>query len=127
MELPENLKYTDSHEWVLDNQDGTVSVGITFHAQKLLGDVVFLDAAEVGSTVKAGDTVTVIESVKAASDIYAPLDGEIVAANGELDGSPELVNEDPYGSWIFRLRPSDPAQMAQLLDAAGYARSVGEE
>ncbi|MBL8470607.1 MAG: glycine cleavage system protein GcvH [Rhodocyclaceae bacterium] len=127
MELPQNLKYTESHEWVKNDDNDTLSVGITFHAQKLLGDVVFLELPEVGRKVSAGESIAIIESVKAASDIYAPVDGEVVETNAELVDAPEEVNNDPYGSWMFRLRPADAKQLDSLLDAAGYAKSAGIE
>jgi glycine cleavage system H protein len=119
---PDNLKYTDSHEWVKPEADGTFSVGITFHAQDMLGDVVFVQNPEPGRKVKKGDECGVVESVKAAADIYAPLSGEIVAANGELTDSPEKVNEDPYGAWMFRIKLDNAAELAGLLDAAAYQK-----
>lgn len=120
MTTPQNLMYTKTHEWVRREADGTVSVGITFHAQDQLGDVVFLQVPEVGRKVKQGEECAVIESVKAASDIYAPVSGEIVAANAELAEAPQKVNQDPYGAWMFRIRPSDAAEFDRLLDAAAY-------
>lgn len=120
MTTPDNLKYTTSHEWVRQEVDGTVTVGITFHAQDLLGDVVFVDSPAPGRKVKQGEECGVIESVKAAADIYAPLSGEIVAANGELADAPEKINQDPYAAWMFRIRPDNPAELAGLLDAAAY-------
>jgi glycine cleavage system H protein len=120
MTTPDNLKYTKSHEWVRQEADGTVTVGITFHAQDLLGDVVFVDSPAPGRKVKQGEECGVIESVKAAADIYAPLSGEIVAANGELADAPEKINQDPYAAWMFRIRPDNPAELAGLLDAAAY-------
>ncbi|WP_456405413.1 glycine cleavage system protein GcvH [Thiolapillus sp.] len=118
---PEELKYTKSHEWVRDEGDGTVSIGITDHAQELLGDLVFVELPEIGAQLSAGDECAVVESVKAASDIYSPLDGEVVAANETLADTPEAINEDPYANWIFKLKPSNPAQLDELLDAAAYA------
>lgn len=120
MTTPDNLKYTKSHEWVKQEADGTVTVGITFHAQDLLGDVVFVDSPAPGRKVKQGEECGVIESVKAAADIYAPLSGEIVAANGELADAPEKINQDPYAAWMFRIKPDNPAELAGLLDAAAY-------
>jgi glycine cleavage system H protein len=117
---PENLKYTDSHEWVKQEADGTVSVGITFHAQDMLGDVVFVENPAPGRKVKKGEECGVIESVKAAADIYAPLSGEVVAANDELADAPEKINKDPYSAWMFRLKLDDPGELAALLDAAAY-------
>lgn len=120
MTTPGNLKYTKSHEWVRPESDGTVSIGITFHAQEQLGDVVFVEPPAVGRKLRQGEECGVIESVKAAADIYAPLSGEVVAANGELADAPEKINRDAYAAWMFRLRPDDPAQLAGLLDAAAY-------
>jgi glycine cleavage system H protein len=122
MNDPESLKYTDSHEWIRQESDGTVSVGITNHAQQQLGDVVFVESPQVGRTVTKGEECGVIESVKAAADIYAPLTGEIVAVNSELSDAPEKVNQDPYSAWMFRLRPSDAGELATLLDAAAYEK-----
>ncbi|MDB5924445.1 MAG: glycine cleavage system H-protein [Betaproteobacteria bacterium] len=124
---PDNLKYTDSHEWVKTEADGTCSVGITFHAQDMLGDVVFVENPVVGRKVKKGEECGVIESVKAAADIYAPLSGEIVATNGELAESPEKINEDPYSAWMFRIRPEDPRELAGLLDAGAYDKVAAAE
>ena len=122
MTTPDNRKYTDSHEWVKQEPDGTVTVGITFHAQDMLGDVVFVENPAPGRKVKKGEECGVIESVKAAADIYAPVSGEIVAANGELTDAPEKINEDPYAAWMFRLRPDDPAEVASLIDASAYQK-----
>ena len=119
---PENLKYTDSHEWIREEADGLVTVGITFHAQDMLGDVVFVENPKPGRKVAKGEECGVIESVKAAADIYAPLSGEIVAANEELADTPEKVNQEPYDAWLFRLKPSQPAELAALLDAAAYRK-----
>jgi glycine cleavage system H protein len=120
MTTPTDLKYTDQHEWLRAEADGTYTVGITDHAQDALGDVVFVQNPAAGRKVKKGEEVGVIESVKAAADIYAPLSGEIVATNEALDDAPELLNEDPYAAWMFRLRPDDPAEVATLIDAATY-------
>lgn len=122
MKTPDNLKYTDSHEWVRQEADGTVTVGITDHAQGQLGDVVFVDNPKPGRTVAKGEECGVIESVKAAADIYAPLSGEIVAANEELADQPEKINADPYGAWMFRIKPSDASELTGLLDAAAYEK-----
>jgi glycine cleavage system H protein len=122
MNNPGNLKYTDSHEWVRQESDGTVTVGITDHAQQQLGDVVFVESPQTGRAVKKGEECGVIESVKAAADIYAPLSGEIVAVNSELSDAPEKINQDPYSAWMFRLRPSDAGEIAKLLDAAAYQK-----
>lgn len=125
--VPNELKYRESHEWVRKEADGTWTVGITEHAQELLGDMVFIDLPEVGSSFAAGDDCAVAESVKAASDIYAPLSGEIVAVNEALEASPELVNSEPYASgWLFRLQASDESELDQLLDADAYLASIDE-
>jgi len=124
---PDNLKYTKSHEWVRDEGDGTVSIGITDHAQELLGDLVFVELPEVGTQLAAGDECAVVESVKAASDVYSPLDGEVTEANEALADSPEAINEAPYDNWIFRLRLSNPAQLDELLDAETYAALAEED
>ncbi|WP_038903322.1 glycine cleavage system protein GcvH [Dickeya zeae] len=126
--VPAELKYSSSHEWVMAEGNGVYSVGITEHAQELLGDMVFIDLPEVGSTVNAGDDCAVAESVKAASDIYAPISGEIVEINEELEGAPELVNSAPYAEgWLFRIKASDEAELNELLDAAGYQALLEEE
>ena len=122
MATPDNLKYTDTHEWIREEADGTVSVGITFHAQEMLGDVVFVESPAPGRQVRKGEECGVIESVKAAADIYAPLSGEIVAANAELGDAPEKINQDPYSAWMFRLKPSDRNELDALLDAAAYEK-----
>ncbi len=127
MTTPDNLKYTGSHEWVKQEADGTLAVGITFHAQDMLGDVVFVENPAVGRKVKQGEECGVIESVKAAADIYAPLSGEIVAANGELADAPEKINQDPYATWMFRIKPDNTAELAGLLDAAAYQKIADAE
>ncbi len=120
-QVPAELRYTQSHEWVRDNGDGTVTVGITDHAQEALGDIVFVETPEPGRQVAAGEACAVVESVKAASDIYAPLPGEVLAANGALADAPETINAGAYGDgWIFTLKPADPAALSALLDAAAY-------
>ncbi|ARJ42515.1 glycine cleavage system protein H [Pantoea alhagi] len=125
--VPNELKYRESHEWVRKEADGTYTVGITEHAQELLGDMVFIDLPEVGSSFAAGDDCAVAESVKAASDIYAPLSGEVVAVNDALETSPELVNSEPYASgWLFRLKASDESELEQLMDAEAYLASIDE-
>lgn len=125
---PKELMYTREHEWLRDEGNGEYTVGITEHAQETLGDMVFVDLPEVGSVVSAGDDVAVVESVKAASDIYAPLSGEIIAVNSELSDSPELVNEQPYQEgWIFRIKASDTAELADLIDAEGYSSMIEAE
>ena len=124
MNLPADLRYTASHEWVRSEADGTVTVGITDHAQAALGDLVFLELPKAGRTVKAGEAVAVVESVKAASDVYAPVAGEVVAGNDAITGTPEAVNQDAYAAWLFRIRPSDPAAAARLLDAKAYQATI---
>lgn len=125
--IPADLKYLDSHEWVRVESDGTVTVGISDHAQAALGDLVFVEVPEVGKTFSKGAAAAVVESVKAASDVYSPLSGEVLAANAELGGSPELVNSDPYGKgWLFKLKPSNSGELAQLLDAKAYEKVVAE-
>jgi glycine cleavage system H protein len=125
MNVPEHLHYTSDHEWILLEGD-VATVGITDHAQEELTDVVFVELPAVGKRVDAGDPTAVVESVKAASDIYAPLGGEIVAGNPEVEGDPSLVNSDPYGSgWIFKLKVADLATVGTLMDAAGYKALIG--
>ena len=124
MKLPKDLRYTESHEWVRRESDGTVSVGITDHAQEQLGDIVFVEAPTAGRRVSAGEAIGVVESVKAASDIYAPIAGEIVAANEELAAAPEKVNEDAFAAWMFRIKPANAADVDQLLDAAAYEKAA---
>ncbi|HVE50498.1 MAG TPA: glycine cleavage system protein GcvH [Casimicrobiaceae bacterium] len=126
MKLPTDLKYTESHEWLRRESDGTLTIGITDHAQAALGDLVFLELPKAGRMVNAGEAVAVVESVKAASDVYAPLAGEIVAANPDLNGAPEKVNEDAFGAWLFKLKPSDAKAFDALLDAEAYRASVGD-
>lgn len=125
MSIPADLKYTESHEWVRTEADGTLTVGITDHAQEALGDIVFLELPEAGKTVSAGDGVAVVESVKAASDIYAPVSGEIVESNTSLVDTPDQVNGAPYASWLFRIKPAAGATTDKLLDAAGYEKAIG--
>lgn len=120
------LRFTPEHEWLRLEATGELTVGITSYAQQALGDVVFVELAEVGKVFAAGDAAGVVESVKAASDIYAPVAGEVIAVNEELADSPELLNEEPYASWIFKLKPSNPADLDKLLDAAGYKAAIGE-
>ncbi len=126
--IPSELKYAPSHEWVRNDGNGTYTVGISEHAQELLGDMVFVELPEVGDVVDAGEDCAVAESVKAASDIYAPISGEIVAINEELEDSPETVNNDAYGDgWLFRIKASDESEVDNLLDAEGYAHTIDEE
>ena len=127
MSNPGNLKYTDSHEWVKTEADGTITVGITQHAQELLGDMVFVEAPAAGRKLKAREECAVVESVKAAADVYAPVSGEVVAANSALDSSPENINSDPYGAWIFKMRPDHAADVSALMDATAYQAHVDSE
>lgn len=124
--IPAELKYAKTHEWARLEADGTVTVGITDHAQYLLGDLVFIELPEPGRQVSAGKEVAVVESVKAASDIYAPLSGTISAANTEATDMPERVNNDAYGTWLFKITPDNAADLDGLLDAAGYQQEIGE-
>lgn len=124
--IPADLKYAKTHEWSRLEGDGTVTVGITDHAQYLLGDLVFIELPEVGRQVTAGKEVAVVESVKAASDIYAPLAGTISAVNQDVANSPESVNNDAYAAWLFKITPNSSADLDQLLDAAGYQQEIGE-
>lgn len=119
--IPEGLRYTQSHEWIRDEGDGVVTVGITDFAQSQLGDIVFVEVPQTATDVAAGEVVGVVESVKAASDLYSPVSGTVEASNGELETGPERVNEDPYAAWFVRVRLSDPAQLHDLLSAAAYA------
>ena len=125
-DIPAELRFADSHEWARLEADGSVTVGISDHAQEALGDVVFVELTEVGMVFAAGDTAGVVESVKAASDIYSPISGEVIAVNEDLSDSPESLNSDPYGAWIFKLKPANPAELDKLLDAAGYKALIGE-
>ena len=125
MNPPSNLKYTASHEWIRHEDDGSVSIGITDFAQTALGDVVFLELPEIGRKVNAGDACAVIESVKAASDIYAPLTGEITAVNEAAKSTPESINTDAYVIWLFRLKPIDIADLDNLMSAEEYAKTMG--
>ncbi|MBB1268632.1 glycine cleavage system protein GcvH [Shewanella sp. SR44-3] len=125
--IPTELKFASSHEWVRKEDDGSYTVGITEHAQELLGDMVFVELPEVGDSVSAGEECAVAESVKAASDIYSPISGEVVAVNSALEDSPELVNSDAYGDgWFFRVMPSDESELDALLDAEGYQEVIDE-
>ncbi|MCI3910671.1 glycine cleavage system protein GcvH [Pseudomonas viridiflava] len=125
--IPAELRFAESHEWARLEADGTVTVGISDHAQEALGDVVFVELPEIGKTFAAGDAAGVVESVKAASDIYSPVAGEVIAVNDDLQGTPEGLNNDPHASWIFKLKPVDATgDLAKLLDAAGYKSAIGE-
>lgn len=123
MNIPDTLRYTATHEWVRKEPDGTLTIGITDHAQDALGELVFLELPEPGRRLAAGEACAVVESVKAASDVYTPLAGEVVAANAGLKEEPGRVNKDPYGAWLFRLKPADGADLSKLLDAAAYRKS----
>jgi len=126
--IPNELSYTETHEWVSEEASNEALVGITEHAQDALGELVSVKLPEVGDIVHAGDEVAVVESVKAASDVYAPLSGEIIAINEGLEEAPSLVNQDPYGDgWLFKIRLKDPAEMSNLLAAAVYQKQLGEE
>ena len=124
MKLPQELRYTQSHEWVRREPDGTVSIGITDHAQEQLGDIVFVETPQTGRKVAAGEAIGVVESVKAASDIYAPVAGEVVATNADLSAAPEKVNEDAFAAWMFRIKPTNIADVDKLLDAAAYEKAA---
>ena len=126
MNLPENLKYTAEHEWIRAEPDGTVTIGITDHAQAALGDLVFIELPEAGRTVTQNEACCVVESVKAASDVYAPVAGEVTAGNQAVVDAPEQVNQDPYGAWLYKLKPVNPADLGTLLDAAAYRKGVEE-
>ena len=126
-DIPENLKYTKDHEWIAETGDGTATVGITDHAQEALGDLVFVELPEMHRDVASGDVCAVVESVKAASDVYSPICGNVAEVNVALDDAPERVNEDPYGEgWLFRLTPSSPVELEELLDAEAYGRVLAE-
>ena len=127
MTTPANLKYTPSHEWMKLEADGTVTVGITHHAQEMLGDLVFVESPAVGRKLRQGEGCAVVESVKAAADVHAPLSGVVLAINGELADAPEKINADPYAAWMFKMRLGDPAELAGLLDAAAYQRIADAE
>ena len=127
MSNPENLKYTASHEWVRSEADGTISIGITQHAQEALGDMVFVETPAVGRKLKAKEECVVVESVKAAADVYAPVAGEVTAVNSELDNAPEAINADPYAAWLFRMKPDNAADLAVLMDATAYQAVVDSE
>jgi len=126
MNIPEHLRYTPEHLWIESQADGTLRAGITDHAQETLGDIVFVEAPAIDSTLEAGHPCGLIESVKTASDLHAPLSGKVIAINASLQTSPEAINEDPYAAWIFSIQP-DPAEApGQLLDAEGYRRLLDQ-
>ncbi len=127
MSIPADLKYSATHEWVRVESDGTVSIGITHHAQEQLGDIVFVEPPELGRKLDQGDECGVIESVKAAADLYSPVAGEVVAINRELETAPEKLNQEPYVAWLFRLRPDNAAELASLLDARAYGDIVAAD
>ena len=127
MSNPSNLKYAATHEWVKPEADGTVSIGISQHAQELLGDMVFVECPAVGRKLKAGEECAVVESVKAASDVYAPISGTVTAINPALDKTPEAINSDPYGAWMFKLKPDNAADINGLMDATAYQTHVDSE
>ncbi len=127
MTIPADLKYTKSHEWARLEADGSVTVGITYHAQELLGDMVFVENPVLGRTLAQGEECAVVESVKAASDVYAPIAGEVIAANTEVENAPETLNQDAYAAWLFRLKPDNAADLDGLLDAAAYQAIVDSE
>jgi glycine cleavage system H protein len=127
MTIPADLKYTPSHEWVRVETDGTLTVGITHHAQDLLGDMVFIENPAPGRMLSKGEECAVVESVKAASDVYAPVAGEVIAANGEVESSPETVNQNAYSAWMFKLKPANGDDVNSLLDAAAYQKLVESE
>ncbi|AHB08086.1 glycine cleavage system protein H [Pandoraea pnomenusa] len=123
--IPDNLKYTESDEWARLEADGTVTVGITDFAQESLGDIVFVELPDTGRTVARDEASCVIESVKAAADVHAPISGEIIETNAEVPGSPDIVNADAYGNWLFRVKPSNPAELEKLLSPEAYAKKIG--
>jgi len=125
-DIPAEMRFAESHEWARLEADGSVTVGISDHAQEALGDVVFIELPEIGKVFAAGDQAGVVESVKAASDIYSPVSGEVIAINEALADGPENVNSSPYGTWFFKIEPSEVAELDNLLDAAGYKAAIGE-
>ena len=127
MSIPADLKYTPSHEWVRVEADGTLTIGITHHAQDLLGDMVFIENPAPGRSLAKGEECAVVESVKAASDVYAPIAGEVIAANGDVESSPEAVNKDAYSAWMFKMKPANAGDVAELLDAGAYQKLVESE
>lgn len=127
-EIPSELKYTKSHEWVRSEEDGSVAIGITDHAQELLGDLVFVELPEVGTTMSAEDAACVVESVKAASDVYMPVSGEVVAVNDSLTDAPETINDSPYDDgWLIKISPSNPDELEDLMDADSYEAEIAED
>jgi glycine cleavage system H protein len=126
MNIPDHLKYTRSHEWVRVEADGTITVGITDHAQELLGDLVFIELPEIGKELAVEQEAAIVESVKAASDVYAPVTGTVTAVNASVSNTPETVNQDAYAAWLFQMKPANAADVDVLLDAAAYAACAAE-
>lgn len=126
MSIPATLKYAKSHEWVKAEADGTVTVGISHHAQELLGDMVFVELPKIGRNLAQNEECAVVESVKSASDVYSPVSGEVVDVNTELESAPEKINQDAYSAWLFKLKPANLDEMNALLDAASYEKLVAE-
>ncbi|SFP84725.1 glycine cleavage system H protein [Nitrosomonas cryotolerans] len=127
MNIPTHLKYTKSHEWVKPENDGTVTIGVTHHAQELLGDMVFLELPQIGRNLAQREECAVAESVKAAADVYAPITGEVIAVNSELESEPEKINQDAYTAWLFKLKPTNPAELEELLDSVKYEALLKSE
>ena len=127
MDIPTNLKYTKSHEWVRLEDDGTATIGITQHAQELLGDMVFAEIPQVGRSLKQGEECAVVESVKAAADVYAPISGEVTAVNAELESAPEKINQDAYAAWLFKVKPTNTSDLGGLMDAGSYQKVLESE
>jgi glycine cleavage system H protein len=127
MDIPTNLKYTKSHEWVRLEDDGTATIGITQHAQELLGDMVFAEIPQVGRSLKQGEECAVVESVKAAADVYAPISGEVIAVNAELESAPEKINQDAYAAWLFKVKPTNTSELGGLMDAGNYQKVLESE
>lgn len=127
MNIPTHLKYTKSHEWVKLEEDGTATIGITHHAQELLGDMVFVETPKVGRQLQQGEECAVVESVKAAADVYAPITGEVISINPELEAAPEKINQDAYSAWLYKLKPSNSADLNDLLDSTEYQKLLESE
>ena len=127
MNIPTYLKYTKSHEWVKLEEDGTAMIGITHHAQELLGDMVFVEIPQVGRHLKQGEECAVVESVKAAADVYAPISGEVITTNPEIESAPEKINQDTYSAWLYKLKPSNTADLNELLDSTEYQKVLENE
>lgn len=127
MNIPTHLKYTKSHEWVKLEEDGTATIGITYHAQELLGDMVFVEIPKVGRQLQQGEECAVVESVKAAADVYTPITGEVISINPELEAAPEKINQDAYSAWLYKLKPSNSADLNDLLDSTGYQKLLESE